>query len=239
MIEFTRLTKRYRGATAVDGLTCTVRPGRVTGFLGPNGAGKSTTLRMLLGLSRPSSGSATVGGRRYPGLPDPLRRLGALLEATPAHPERTARQHLRALAQTHGLPDARVGQVLALAGLGPAADRRAGGFSLGMRQRLGIAGALLGDPAAVVLDEPSNGLDPDGMRWLRLLLRELAAQGRTVLVSSHLLSEMALTAQHLLVIGRGRLLADAPIAELTAANGSLEPAYLELTRDAVEFGAPR
>lgn len=239
MIQLDRLTKRYGGATVVQDLSATIRPGRVTGFLGPNGAGKSTTLRMLLGLTRPTSGRATVGGRRYPDLPDPLRRVGALLEATPVHQERTARQHLRALAHTHGLPDSRVSQVLTRAGIDTAADRRAGRFSLGMRQRLGIAGALLGDPAVIVLDEPTNGLDPDGVHWLRLLLHELAAQGRTVLVSSHLLSEMALTAHHLLILGRGRLLADAPLTDLRAADGSLEPAYLALTRDSVEFGEVR
>lgn len=220
MIEIRGLTKRFGATTAVDDLSFTVHPGQVTGFLGPNGAGKSTTMRVLLGLSRATAGTATVGGRRYTDLPDPLRQVGALLEAPAVHKGRSARNHLLALAQTHGIPAARVAEVLGIAGLDTVAGRRAGGFSLGMRQRLGIAAALLGDPGVVILDEPTNGLDPDGVLWLRTMLRELAAQGRTVLISSHLMSEMALTAHHLVVIGRGRLLADTPLADLIARAGT-------------------
>jgi ABC-2 type transport system ATP-binding protein len=214
MIEIHQLTKRFGGRIAVDELSFRVEPGRVTGFLGPNGAGKSTTLRMIIGLDRPTAGTATVGGRPYADHPAPLRQVGALLEARSFHRGRTAYQHLLALAQTHGLPASRVDEVLAQAGLEPVAHRRAGGFSLGMAQRLGIAGALLGDPAAIVLDEPVNGLDPDGVLWVRNLLTGLAREGRTVLVSSHLISEMAVTADHLLIIGRGRLIADTPVREL-------------------------
>jgi ABC-2 type transport system ATP-binding protein len=216
MIEVQQLTKRYGGTVAVDGLSFTVRPGQVTGFLGPNGAGKSTTMRMLIGLDRPTAGAATVNGRRYADHPAPLRQVGALLEANSVHKGRSAYHHLLALAQTHGIPAARAGEVLAMVGLTSVARRRAGRFSLGMGQRLGIAAALLGDPATVILDEPVNGLDPDGVLWIRTLLRELAAGGRTVLVSSHLMSEMAVTADHLVIIGRGRLLADTPLAELIA-----------------------
>jgi ABC-2 type transport system ATP-binding protein len=297
MIEITHLTKAYGSANAVDDLSFTVRPGRVTGFLGPNGAGKSTTMRVLVGLARATAGTATIGGRRYVDLPDPLRQVGALLEAPSVHNGRSPYHHLLALAQTHGLTTRRVDEVLALAGLDSVARRRAGGFSLGMRQRLGIATALLGDPAVVILDEPTNGLDPDGVLWLRTLLRDLAAEGRTVLVSSHLMSEMAVTAHHLLIIGKGRLLADTSVddliamvevdrvlvrvdrarevrdllvsrgatvtsdaadvlyvsgvpldvisaaaaghglRELTPQRASLEQAYMELTRGAVEFGA--
>jgi ABC-2 type transport system ATP-binding protein len=208
MIEATQLTKRYGAKTAVDELSFTVRPGVVTGFLGPNGAGKSTTMRMILGLDAPSSGEVTVGGRRYRDLPAPLHHVGALLEARAIHTGRSAVNHLLALAQTHGIPRRRVDEVIDLVGLRPVAHRRAGTFSLGMGQRLGIASALLGDPATVVLDEPVNGLDPEGIHWVRNLLRGLAGEGRTVFVSSHLMSEMALTADHLIVIGRGRLLAD-------------------------------
>ncbi|WP_426512168.1 ATP-binding cassette domain-containing protein [Dactylosporangium sp. McL0621] len=214
MIEVEGLTKRFGAATAVDGLSFTVRPGLVTGFLGPNGAGKSTTMRMMIGLDRPTSGTATINGRVYRDHAAPLCEAGALLEARSVHRGRTARQHLLGLARTHGLPGRRVTEVLEQAGLGGVADRRAGGFSLGMSQRLGIAAALLGEPAVVILDEPVNGLDPDGVLWIRTLLRDLAAQGRTVLVSSHLMSEMALTADHLLVVGAGRLLADCSLAEL-------------------------
>ncbi|MET7399080.1 ABC transporter ATP-binding protein [Dactylosporangium sp. NPDC005572] len=214
MIEVHELRKRYGDRLAVDGLSFTVRPGQVTGFLGPNGAGKSTTLRMIVGLDHPTGGTATVNGRRYRDHPDPLRQAGALLEARSVHRGRTARSHLLALAQTHGIGRRRVDEVLALVGLDTAAGRRAGGFSLGMGQRLGIAAALLGDPAVVILDEPVNGLDPDGVLWVRTLLQDLAAEGRTVLVSSHLMSEMALTAEHLVIIGRGRLLADTTVAEL-------------------------
>jgi ABC-2 type transport system ATP-binding protein len=214
MIEIRALSKRYGDTLAVDDLSFTVRPGHVTGFLGPNGAGKSTTMRMLVGLDHPSAGTATVGGRRYRDHPAPLREVGALLEAKSVHKGRSARNHLLALAQTHGIPARRVDEVLAMVGLESVGRRRAGGFSLGMAQRLGIAAALLGDPATVVLDEPVNGLDPDGVLWVRTLLKTLAAEGRTVLVSSHLMSEMALTAEHLVIIGRGRLLADTTMDEL-------------------------
>jgi ABC-2 type transport system ATP-binding protein len=216
MIEIDRLTKRYGKTVAVDDLSFAVRPGQVTGFLGPNGAGKSTTMRVIIGLDRPDSGTAMVNGKRYRHHAAPLRQVGALLEARSVHKGRTARSHLLALAQTHGIPARRVDEVLAQVGLGSVARRRAGGFSLGMGQRLGIAAALLGDPAVVILDEPVNGLDPDGVLWIRTLLKELAAEGRTVLVSSHLMSEMAVTAEHLLIIGRGRLLADTTVDELIA-----------------------
>jgi ABC-2 type transport system ATP-binding protein len=235
MIEIKDLTKRYANAAVVDGLTFTVRPGRVTGFLGPNGAGKSTTLRILLGLAEATSGSATIDGHPYAELPDPLRQVGALLEATPVQRGRTAYRYLLAIAQTHGITAARVDEVLATVGLTSAAGRPAAEYSLGMRQRLGIAAVLLGEPATLVLDEPANGLDPAGVHWLRNLLRAQAAEGRTVLVSSHLISEMALTADQLVVVGRGRLLADLPMAELTSGHASLEEAYLQLTGDAVEF----
>jgi ABC-2 type transport system ATP-binding protein len=216
MIEVHELVKRYGSTTAVDGLSFTVRPGRVTGFLGPNGAGKSTTMRMMIGLDRPTTGTATINGRPYRAYPAPMCEVGALLEARSIHRGRSARRHLLALAQTHGLPAGRVDEVLAAAGLADVANRRAGGFSLGMGQRLGIAAALLGDPAVVILDEPVNGLDPDGVLWIRTLLKELAAGGRTVLVSSHLMSEMAVTAEHLLIVGGGRLLADTTVDELIA-----------------------
>ncbi|MBD0674795.1 ABC transporter ATP-binding protein [Streptomyces sp. CBMA156] len=216
MIEVHGLTKRYGGALAVDGLSFTVRPGQVTGFLGPNGSGKSTTLRMILGLDAPTGGRATVNGRPYAALRHPLREVGALLDATAVHPARSARHHLLALAVSNGLGARRVREVLALTGLEPVARRRAGRFSLGMKQRLGVAAALLGDPGVLLLDEPVNGLDPEGVRWIRTLLRELAAEGRTVLLSSHLLSETALTADHLVVIGRGRLVADCSTAGFLA-----------------------
>jgi ABC-2 type transport system ATP-binding protein len=215
MIEARGLTKRYGDRTAVDDLTFTVRPGTVTGFLGPNGAGKSTTMRMILGLDAPSRGAVTVNGRSYAAHSVPLREVGALLEAKAAHPGRSAYHHLLALAVTNGIPRSRVEEVIDLTGLRSVARRRAGGFSLGMGQRLGIAAALLGDPHTLILDEPVNGLDPEGVRWIRNLLRSLAAQGRTVFVSSHLMSEMALTADHLIVIGRGRLIADSPMSEFT------------------------
>lgn len=214
MIEARGLTKRYGEKTAVNDLTFTVRAGAVTGFLGPNGAGKSTTMRLILGLDRPSAGTVTVDGHRYVDDPAPLRAVGALLEARAIHPGRSARNHLRALAATHAIPDRRVEEVLELVGLSDVARTRIGTFSLGMGQRLGIATALLGDPQTVILDEPVNGLDPEGIRWVRGLLRGLAAEGRTVLVSSHLMAEMALTAEHVLVIGRGRLVADLPTGEL-------------------------
>ena len=300
MIEARGLTKRYGDKVAVDDLTFTVEPGRVTGFLGPNGAGKSTTMRMILGLDAPTRGSATVNGKPYREHAVPLREVGALLEARSVHPGRSAYHHLLALARTCGIPRSRVEEVVDAVGLREVARRRAGGFSLGMGQRLGIATALLGDPDTVILDEPVNGLDTEGIRWIRSLLRRLAAEGKTVFVSSHLMSEMALTAQHLIVIGRGRLIADtstealiasaAPdlvrvrstdpdalaallrspdvtvsrdqdgaltvsglstdqvgtaagaagitLLELTPQQASLEEAFMDLTRDAVEFRAP-
>src|SRR3954466_334232 len=216
MIVARDLTKIYGSKAAVDGISFTVEPGRVTGFLGPNGAGKSTTMRMILGLDRPSAGSVTVNGRRYQDFPAPLREVGALLEARALHPGRTARNHLRWMAASNALPPRPVDEALGLVGLASVADQRVGRFSLGMGQRLGIAVALLGDPAVVVLDEPVNGLDPEGIRWVRNLARELAGQGRAVLVSSHLMSEMAVTADHLLVVGRGRMLADCSMAEFIA-----------------------
>ncbi|ROO83241.1 ABC-2 type transport system ATP-binding protein [Actinocorallia herbida] len=216
MITLRDLTKRYGDVTAVDGLSARIEPGRVTGFLGPNGAGKSTTMRMILGLDAPTRGSALVGGRPYRELRWPLREVGALLDARAVHPGRSARNHLLALARAGGLPAARVTEVLETVGLGKAAHRRAGTFSLGMSQRLGIAAALLGDPPVLLFDEPVNGLDPDGVRWIRTLMRSLAAEGRTVLLSSHLMSEMQLTADHLVVVGRGRLLADTTVAALVA-----------------------
>ncbi|MFD4020193.1 ABC transporter ATP-binding protein [Streptomyces sindenensis] len=219
MITAHGLTKRYGDRTVVRDLDFTVRPGTVTGFLGPNGAGKSTTMRMLLGLDAPTEGRSTVNGRSYATHPAPLTQVGALLEARSVHPGRSAFNHLMALALTHGIPRRRVEEVIDLAGLTDAAHRRVKGFSLGMGQRLGIAAALLGDPATVILDEPVNGLDPEGVLWVRTLLTSLAAEGRTVLVSSHLMSEMALTADHLIVIGRGRLLADTTVAELIRSAG--------------------
>ncbi|MBB5939113.1 ATP-binding cassette domain-containing protein [Streptomyces zagrosensis] len=299
MIRAYGLTKRYGEKTVVQDLTFTVRPGTVTGFLGPNGAGKSTTMRMLLGLDAPTSGRATIGDRCYAAHPAPLCAAGALLEARSIHPGRSARGHLLALAHTHGIPRRQVTAVIERVGLGEAADRRVKGFSLGMGQRLGIAAALLADPATVILDEPVNGLDPEGVRWIRNLLKSLAAEGRTVFVSSHLMSEMALTAEHLVIIGRGRLLADTtverfvrdaglgvikvvtpeagrlrellagpgvdiagdgpdtlriggsdgerigrtaaahsiPVFELTPHSASLEEAFMDLTRDAVEYPA--
>jgi ABC-2 type transport system ATP-binding protein len=219
MIEARGLTKRYGDKVAVDGLSFTVRPGRVTGFLGPNGAGKSTTMRMILGLDAPTRGSVTVNGRPYREHAAPLREVGALLEARSAHPGRSAFHHLLALAQTSGIRRSRVDEVIDAVGLRQVARRRTGGFSLGMGQRLGIATALLGDPATVILDEPLNGLDTEGIRWVRSLLRDLAAEGRTVFVSSHLMNEMALTAQHLIVIGRGRLIADTGVEEFVARAG--------------------
>jgi ABC-2 type transport system ATP-binding protein len=218
MIEAHGLTKRYGDKLAVDDLTFTVRPGVVTGFLGPNGAGKSTTMRMILGLDAPTAGTVTVNGRRYADHAAPLCEVGALLEARALHPGRSARAHLAALAATTGIPRRRVDEVVDQVGLGEAAGRRAGKFSLGMGQRLGLAAALLGDPATIMLDEPVNGLDPDGILWIRNLLKSLAAEGRTVFVSSHLMSEMALTATQLIVVGRGRLIADVSAAELTHAN---------------------
>ncbi len=234
VIEIAELTKRYGSTIAVEALSFTVKPGRVTGFLGPNGAGKSTTMRLILGLDRPDGGVALVNGRPYRAYPRPLHQLGALLETRAAHPGRTA-YHLLWLAQTHGFPRQRIDEVLELVGLASVARRRVSTFSLGMTQRLGVATALLGDPTAVVLDEPMNGLDPEGMVWIRGLLRGLAGDGRTVLVSSHLMSEMEQLADHLVVIGRGRLIADTTPAELVAGHGSLEAAFLELTRAEVTY----
>jgi ABC-2 type transport system ATP-binding protein len=301
MIEARGLTKRYGDKVAVDDLTFTVQPGLVTGFLGPNGAGKSTTMRMILGLDAPTRGSVTVNGKPYREHAAPLREVGALLEARSVHPSRRAYHHLLALAQTCGIRRARVDEVIDAVGLRQVARRRAGGFSLGMGQRLGIATALLGDPRTIILDEPVNGLDPEGIRWIRSLLQDLAADGKTVFVSSHLMNEMALTAQHLIVIGRGRLIADTGVEEfiagaarnlvrvrstdpdalaallrspdvtvsrtedgainvsglstdqigttagtagitlleLSAQQASLEEAFMDLTRDAVEYRAPR
>jgi ABC-2 type transport system ATP-binding protein len=301
MIEARGLTKRYGDKIAVDDLTFTVQPGLVTGFLGPNGAGKSTTMRMILGLDAPTRGSVTVNGKPYREHAAPLREVGALLEARSVHPGRRAYHHLLALAQTCGIRRARVDEVIDAVGLRQVARRRAGGFSLGMGQRLGIATALLGDPRTIILDEPVNGLDPEGIRWIRSLLQGLAADGKTVFVSSHLMNEMALTAQHLIVIGRGRLIADTSVEEfiagaarnlvrvrstdpdalaallrspdvtvsrtedgainvsglstdqigttagtagitlleLAAQQASLEEAFMDLTRDAVEYRAPR
>ncbi|MEU8578181.1 ABC transporter ATP-binding protein [Streptomyces asoensis] len=216
-IEVTGLRKRFGPQPALDGMTFAVRPGRVTGFVGPNGAGKSTTMRVILGLDAAEEGTALVGGVPYRTLRRPLRHLGALLDASALQPGRTARNHLLWLAHSQGLPSRRVDEVVEQAGLGPAARRKAGGFSLGMRQRLGIAAALLGDPPALMLDEPFNGLDPDGIVWMRGFLAELARQGRAVLVSSHLMSELQDTADHLVVIGRGRVLADTGVRELLAA----------------------
>jgi ABC-2 type transport system ATP-binding protein len=216
-IEVRGVHKRYGRTTAVDDLSFTVRPGQVTGFVGPNGAGKSTTLRVILGLDAPDEGTALVGGRPYRTLRTPLLHVGALLDATAVHPARRARDHLAWMAQSNGIPGARVDEVLELVGLTSAARRRAGGLSLGMLQRLGIAGAVLGDAPTLLFDEPVNGLDPDGIRWIRGFLRSLAAEGRAVLVSSHLMSELEDTADHLVVIGRGRLIADTSVRDLVAA----------------------
>ena len=216
MIEARGLVKRYGGTAAVDDLSFTIRPGQVTGFLGPNGAGKTTTMRLILGLDHPSAGTVAVNGRPYAQLASPMHEVGALLDAGAVHGGRTARSHLLCLAQTNGIARSRVDEVLGLTGLTSVAGKRTKGFSLGMRQRLGIAAALLGDPQVLMFDEPVNGLDPEGIRWIRTLMRSLAAEGRTVLVSSHLMSEMEYTADHLLVIGRGRLIADCGMAEFIA-----------------------
>jgi ABC-2 type transport system ATP-binding protein len=299
-IQVRGIRKRYRSTVAVDGLTFTVEPGQVTGFVGPNGAGKSTTMRIILGLDTANQGTALVGGRPYRTLRQPLHQVGALLDAAAVHPGRRARDHLLWMAHSHGIPARRVDEVIELVGLTSAARRRAGGYSLGMRQRLGIASALLGDPPVLMFDEPVNGLDPEGIRWIRGLMRSLAREGRAILVSSHLMSELEDTADHLVVIGRGRLVADTSVRELLAAasgdrvrlrtaqpseamtvlaragatvaatdhdavtvsgmpaeqiisllNGrglsfseiashraSLEEAYMELTRDAMEFNTP-
>ncbi len=216
MIDAQHLTKRYGEKTAVDDMTFTVRPGVVTGFLGPNGSGKSTTMRLILGLDAPTGGAVTVNGKRYRDHPAPLHEVGVLLGARSIHTGRSARNHLLELAQTHGIPRSRVDELIELVGLHDVARKRAGQFSLGMEQRLGIASALLGDPQTVMLDEPINGLDPEGIHWIRDLLGTLAAEGRTVFLSSHLMSEMAITAEHLIIIGRGRLIRDVSVAEFVA-----------------------
>jgi ABC-2 type transport system ATP-binding protein len=243
MIEAHGLTKRYKGATVVSGLSFTIRPGRVTGFLGPNGAGKSTTMRMILGLDHPSAGTVTVNGIPYAGYATPMRAVGALLDAGAVHGGRSARNHLLCLAKTNGIGVKRVDEVLGLVGLEKVAGKRPKTFSLGMRQRLGIAAALLGDPGVLMFDEPVNGLDPEGIAWIRNLMRSFAAEGRTVFMSSHLMSEMEYTADHLLVIGRGQLIADCDLAEFIARDpgggagpgSSLERAYLALTAGSTEF----
>lgn len=238
MIEVEGLTKRYGSHVAVDGLRFQVRPGRVTGFLGPNGAGKSTVMRMILGLAAPTSGRALIGGKRYRDLRHPLRHVGALLDAEAAHPGRSAFDHLYCLALSNRIGRRRVLEVLERVGLAGVAKRKVGAFSLGMKQRLGVAAALLGDPPVLLFDEPVNGLDAAGVRWMRELMRALAAEGRTVFLSSHLMGEMELTAHRLVIIGRGRLIADASVEELTAqGRGSLEDVYTRLTEDSAEYRA--
>jgi len=229
MINAEGLTKRYGAKTAVDDISFTVKPGMVTGFLGPNGAGKSTTMRMIVGLDRPSAGTVTVNGKRYAEHHAPLREVGALLDAKAIHTGRTAFNHLLAMGATHGIGRARVDEVIGLTGLESVAGKRVGGFSLGMGQRLGIAAALLGDPATLILDEPVNGLDPEGVRWVRQLARHLASEGRTIFLSSHLMSEMAQTADHLIVLGRGKIIADAPMSEILSSS----------TRNTVRLRSPR
>lgn len=224
MITAEGLTKRYGARTAVDDISFTVRPGQVTGFLGPNGAGKSTTMRMIVGLDRPSGGSVTVNGKPYAAHRAPLHEVGALLDAKAVHTGRSAYNHLLAMAVTHGIGASRVREVIELTGLESVARKRVGGFSLGMGQRLGIAAAMLGDPATLILDEPVNGLDPEGVLWVRQFVRHLATEGRTVFLSSHLMSEMALTADHLIVLGRGEIIADAPVADIIA--GGTRPRVL-------------
>ncbi|MFB2554367.1 ABC transporter ATP-binding protein [Herbiconiux liangxiaofengii] len=220
MIQATSLTKRYGARTAVDSVDFTVRPGQVTGFLGPNGAGKSTTMRMIVGLDRPTSGRVTVNGKPFAEHRAPLREVGALLDAKAVHTGRSARNHLRAIAATHRIPISRVDEVIDLTGLQSVARKRVGGFSLGMGQRLGLAAALLGDPATLILDEPVNGLDPEGVLWVRGFARALAAEGRTVLLSSHLMSEMALTADHIIVLGKGRVIANASVSDILGSTGT-------------------
>ncbi len=242
MIELRELTKRFSGRAVVDGVTTTIRPGQVTGFLGPNGAGKSTTMRMIVGLDRPSAGSATINGMSYAELRAPLSEVGALLDAKAMHPGRTAYAHLRALAATAGISRRRVDEVIELTGLGSASRKRVRGFSLGMGQRLGLASALLGDPKVLILDEPVNGLDPEGVMWVRRLARWYADDGRTVLLSSHLMSEMEQTADHLIVLGKGRVLADAPMPEVIAGatrTGARvrTPSPAQLISLATQFGA--
>ena len=235
MIEAHGLSKHYGSRRAVDDVTFTVHPGRVTGFLGPNGAGKSTTMRLIVGLDRPSSGSVTVNGKNYPEHRAPMREVGVLLDAKAVHTGRSAVNHLLAIGATHGIGRARVDEVISITGLDSVARKRVGGFSLGMGQRLGIAAALLGDPATLILDEPVNGLDPEGVIWVRTLARHLAAEGRTVFLSSHLMNEMAQTADHIIVLGRGRVIADAPVAEILAL--STGTAVTVRTPDAARFSA--
>jgi ABC-2 type transport system ATP-binding protein len=232
VIEVCGLTKRFGPVLAVDRLSFAVEPGEVVGFLGPNGAGKTTTLRMLLGLVRPDAGTATINGSPYPDLPEPLHQVGAVLEASSFHPGRTARNHLRVQALVGQADPSRIDDVLELTGLTDAADRRVGGFSLGMRQRLGLATALLTDPELLILDEPANGLDPEGVRWLRDLLRGMAAEGATVLVSSHILAEVAHTVDSVVILDHGRLIAQSSLADLTDGEQNLEDVFLELTREA-------
>ncbi|MDQ0674927.1 ABC-2 type transport system ATP-binding protein [Pseudarthrobacter siccitolerans] len=235
MIEAKGLTKVYGGKTAVAGVSFTVQPGLVTGFLGPNGAGKSTAMRMVMGLDRPTSGSVTVNGLPYAHHKAPLHEVGALLDAKAVHTSRSAYNHLLAMAATHSIPKARVREVIEMTGLEAVARKKAGGFSLGMGQRLGIAAALLGDPQTLILDEPVNGLDPEGVLWVRNLVRHLANQGKTIFLSSHLMSEMAQTADHLIVIGRGRIIADAPVKEIIA--GTRQAKTLVRTAAALQLSA--
>jgi len=239
MIQVRELSKRFGSAVVVDGVSFDVRPGHVTGFLGPNGAGKTTTLRLILGLARPSAGSARVDGHTYRQLRRPLQHVGVLLDARAVHGGRTAADHLRWLAQSNGIARSRVHEVLHMVGLEGVAGLRIRTFSLGMSQRLGVAAALLGDPGVLLLDEPANGLDAEGIRWLRTLLRSLAAEGRTVLVSSHLMDEMERTADHVVVIARGRLVADAPIAQLAPHRGSLEDVYTMMVADLIDHHGAR
>jgi ABC-2 type transport system ATP-binding protein len=235
MIQARGLTKRFGATVAVESLSFEVRPGTVTGFLGPNGSGKSTTMRLIMGLDAPDRGRATIGGRSYRQLRWPLREVGSMLDARSFQPGRSARSHLAALAASNAIPSSRVDEVLGLVGLQDAGRRRAGKFSLGMAQRLGVATALLGDPGVLLLDEPVNGLDPEGIRWIRNLLVSMAREGRTVFVSSHLISEMELMAEQLVVIGRGHLLASTSVRELASRAGSLEEAFFGLTGGAVEY----
>lgn len=235
MIEATGLTKVYGGKTAVDGISFTVKAGQVTGFLGPNGAGKSTTMRMIMGLDRPTSGTVTVNGLHYADHKAPLHEVGALLDAKAVHTSRSAYNHLRAMAATHNIPTSRVHEVIEMTGLETVARKKAGGFSLGMGQRLGIAAALLGDPQTLILDEPVNGLDPEGVLWVRNLVRYLAGLGKTVFLSSHLMSEMAQTADHLIVIGRGKIIANAPVQDIIA--GTRQARTLVRTSAATQLSA--
>jgi ABC-2 type transport system ATP-binding protein len=241
-VEVRHLTKRYGSTLAVDDLTFDVTPGIVTGFIGPNGSGKTTTMRLILGLDGPTSGEVTVGGKRYRDLPAPLREVGALIDAKAVHPSRTAYHYLLGLAQSNAIPASRVDEVLGLVGMETVAGKKVGGFSLGMGQRLGIAGALLGDPAVLMFDEPLNGLDPEGIVWIRQLMQRLAAEGRTVFVSSHLMNEMAVTADHLIVIGQGKLLRDEGVSQFVDSNSEhwvlvRSPQLEELSATLVKAGA--